>query len=137
MTQTVQCQECEEIINVTDLQYNLSVVLLVEFSSSMISASNFSESVTVFQTEYTLVALVRHLGSHFTCAIHKRTTTDNAWILIDDLSDRASSFDTLNELYAQCTSGCFLVFISNILFYRIVIHHRSMQQLAICLYQWM
>ena len=47
--------------------------------------------------------MVRHLGSHFSCAVRE----SGLWFYIDDLQDNCTSFPTLQHLLHGCPTGWF------------------------------
>ena len=56
----------------------------------------FPEVIYIIGTRYTLSGLVKHTGSHFSCAV----SVTHGWIYIDDPDDRCVSFGRF-EMFAQ------------------------------------
>ena len=65
---TVQCHNCDNFGPTVSFAMELSTVLFVEFNEAMQSVALFQSDIVV-ECSYQLVAMVRHIGSHFTCAI--------------------------------------------------------------------
>ena len=55
-------------INANFSKLSLPEMLFIKFSLELMTISPFSEFVRLQNLEYKMNALVRHLGTHFTCA---------------------------------------------------------------------
>ena len=99
---TFQCRNCDNFGPTVSFSMELSTILFVEFNEVMLSVALFQSDIVV-ESSYQLVAMVRHIGSHFTCAI-KET---ECWVLVDDLQDSCHSYDSLQKLHEVFPVGWF------------------------------
>lgn len=104
ISKSIKCLQCERQCVVTDSEYCLSKLLFVEMSVGLISVVNFEETITVMTVQYDLIAIVKHLGAHFTCAIREN---GNMWVLYDDMSEKCYSYASLGKLYESHPTGWF------------------------------
>ena len=103
-TNEVKCPQCEKPVILQESRFKLSSVLFVEFSPGLGGTGiTFPECISVLSTGYTLMAIVRNLGNHFSCAVKQSAE----WIVYDDLCSNAVCFESLEELYLQSNVGWF------------------------------
>ena len=102
LSECIQCTQCENRCVTEFFECKLSDVIFVEFSSSMMPASQFSEDVLILEN-YKLCSMVRHLGSHFTCAVFE----NSQWYMYDDMLESCQVFKSLSGLFVQNYSGWF------------------------------
>ena len=79
---TLQCSQCEQQCDSISSSSVLSDIIFVEFSHGFMSLTGFPENITILGIRYNLCAMVRHLGSHFTCVV-----LENDWLYIDNLQE--------------------------------------------------
>ena len=68
---TIQCTDCESLINANLTSFQVSQFRFIEFDSNLTSVYRFHIEIFVQGHRYLLKAMVRHLGAHFTCTVGK------------------------------------------------------------------
>ena len=101
--ETLQCDQCLKQCVSLNSSSLFSEVMFVEFSPGFQSVVNFTEHISLLENNFQLYAMVRHLGSHFSCAVQE----SGLWFHIDDLQDNCTSFPTLQHLLNSCPTGWF------------------------------
>ena len=104
--QTLRCRNCDRAIDVKISNFELPIVLLIEFSPEIVRLCSFKTQINIDGTVYVLKGLVRHTGNHFTCALSGL----NSWSYIDDLRPNKKVFSSLNSLYNQFSCWFFAVY---------------------------
>jgi len=85
-------------------------IKFVEFSPELATVCKFYSTITVNNINYILMAMVRHLNSHFTCAVMK----GNNWFFVDDMQQNIQSFENIEGLYQTYPSKWFFaVYVKN------------------------
>ena len=102
LRQAVHCDGCKRICAPQNSEFQLSTFVFVEFNSAMVTCATFPETIFILGVQYNLGAIVKHIGSHFTCAIFQ-----NKWLVFDDLNNNCHTFASLNDLYANGGVGWF------------------------------
>ena len=100
----IQCGECETLVNANFTNLQASKFRFVEFDSNITSACRFLNEIYVKGKKYSLQAMVRHSGAHFTCCI---ATHDSNWLFLDDMSPFTVVISSLAEIYFHYLTGWF------------------------------
>ena len=98
------CSQCEGQCNINMRNISLAKLFFVEFSVELMTILPFSQLIIMNDTEYVLVGLVRHLSSHFTCAVFQ---SNNVWLYIDDLNEQCYFFESFNQMQQEFMGGWF------------------------------
>ena len=92
----IQCGECETLVNANLTNLQALKFRFVEFDSYITSVCRFLNEICVKGKKYSLQAVVKHSGAHFTCYID---THDNNWLFLDDMSPFTLAISRLGESY--------------------------------------
>ena len=102
-SESIQCCNCEKQCDTDTVCTSLAAILFIEFSPDLMNVIRFESDINVSSKHYRLQAMVRNLGTHFSCAVME----NNSWEYIDDLSERTQLYLSLNSLYQHSVSGWF------------------------------
>lgn len=105
----INCQRCNHLTLVENYRYLLSEILFVEIAVQVNTVLEFAtepdgiDSITLGESTYSLHAITRNKGMHFSCAVRK----DSYWLYYDDLLSDVLKFEKLTSLFQHCEGGWF------------------------------
>lgn len=97
---TLSYPRCERVSNIRNHNNELSKFIFTEFSAGLITVCRFQNEIKLFETEYELVALVKHIFKHLFKQVQK-------CVLLDDFQDLCVDYGSLSDLPRNNNIDCF------------------------------
>lgn len=98
----LQCER-DRLWQVTSSIVDISNFIFVQFDIELTIMMSFTEVMYIRDARYILSVLVKHSGSHFSCAV----SVIHWWIYIDDLNNRCVRFGTTEMFVQDFANGWF------------------------------